>query len=175
MTKQSILYILRLVVTLFLICAVVAGLLAGVNRITKDRIAAAKEAKTLAAIAEVLPDGESANALESYPDSTGIVTAVYASPTGYAVKVAPNGFGGAIEMMVGIDKAGKVLGISIISHTETPSLGAVAADKGAKGEAFRQQFVGYEGTMDAISGATITSKAVQSGVDAAIQCVKEGL
>ncbi len=175
MKKNEILHILRLVLTLFLICAVVAGCLAGVNAITKDKIAAAKAQKTLAAIDQVLPDGASAVALEGYQDGTGMVTAIYESDSGYAVKVAPNGFGGAIEMMVGISKEGKVLGISIIAHSETPSLGAIAADKSSKGEAFRNQFVDYDGTLDAISGATITSKAVQAGVEAAILLVKEGL
>ncbi len=175
MNKANILYILRLLVTLFLICAVVAGLLAGVNAITKDRIAAAKARKTLAAIEEVLADGKTAKPLDGFSDPTGTVKAVYASESGYAVLVAPNGFGGTIDMMVGVSKDGQVLGISIISHAETPSLGAVAADKGAKGQAFRDQFKGWDGELDAISGATITSKAVASGVEAAVKCVKEGL
>ncbi len=174
MNKSNVLYILRLVVTLFVITAVVAGGLAGVNMITKDRIAAARAEKTLKAIAEVLPDGTNAAQIP-FSDKTGLVTAVYASVSGYAVKVTPNGFGGAIEMMVGVSKDGKCLGISIITHAETPSLGAVAAANSAKGEAFREQFVDYDGSLDAISGATITSKAVETGVNAAIQCVKEGL
>ena len=69
------------------------------------------------------------------------------------------------------------MGISVISHTETPGLGAVAADAGPKGEAFRSQFVG--GTtftvgenVDAMSGATITSKAVTTGVNAAVEFVE---
>ncbi len=175
MQKDNLLYILRLALTLLVITALVAGLLAGVNAITKDRIAAAKAEKTAKAIAEVLPDGASAKALDSFTDKSGIVSAIYESDSGYAVKVAPNGFGGAIEMMVGISKEGKVLGIAIISHAETPSLGAVAADKGSKGQAFRDQFVDYDGQLDAISGATITSKAVEEGVLAAMKCVKEGL
>ncbi len=175
MKKTDIAYILQLVLTLFLICAITAGLLAGVNAITKDRIAAAKAQKTLDAIAQVLPDGDSARLLDSFRDETGIVTAVYQSEGGYAVKVAPNGFGGVIDLMVGLDKAGNVLDIAIISHAETPSLGAVAADKGSRGQAFRNQFINYDGQLDAISGATITSKAVEEGVLAAIKCVKEGL
>ena len=76
-------------------------------------------------------------------------------------------------MMVGVDKNGAVLGVSIISHAETPSLGAVAADKTSAGESFRNQFVGQSGTVtvEAISGATITSKAVAAGVDAALAFV----
>ncbi len=172
---SSVGYILRLVVTLFLICAVVAGLLAGVNWITKDKIAAAKAQKTLDAIAVVLQESQDAKLLDSFRDESGLVTAVYAGSQGYAVQVAPNGFGGTIDMMVGIDLEGNVLGISIISHAETPSLGAVAAANSSKGEAFREQFAGWDGELDAISGATITSKAIASGVEAAVQCVKEGL
>ncbi len=176
LNKENLIYILRLVLTLLIICAVVAGLLAGVNAITKDRIAAAKAQKTLDAIAQVLPDGASAQAI-GFEDASGLVSAVYAAESGYAVQVSPNGFGGAIEMMVGVSREGKVLGVSIISHAETPSLGAVAAADSAKGQAFRDQFVGYEagGSIDAISGATITSQAVAAGVDAALKCVKEGL
>ncbi len=172
--QSSMAYILRLVVTLFLICALVAGLLAGVNWLTKDRIAAAKAQKTLDAIAQVLPDSQDATLLEDFSDDSGLITAVYEAGSGYAVKVAPNGFGGVIELMVGLDKAGHVLGISIISHAETPSLGAVAAANSAKGEAFRDQFVNWDGSLDAISGATITSKAIASGVEAAVNWVKEG-
>ncbi len=172
--KETWLYFLRLTLTLLIICAVVAGLLAGVNAITKDRIAAAKAQKTLDAIDQVLPDSTDARQV-AFTDETGLVTAVYEAPGAYAVKVAPNGFGGTIEMMVGISADGQVLGISIISHSETPSLGAVAAADSAAGQAFRDQFVGYDGSLDAISGATITSKAVASGVEAALKCVKEGL
>ena len=69
-------------------------------------------------------------------------------------------------------------GISVISHTETPGLGAVAAANNAKGEAFRGQFVGQSGVLsvgdqiDGMSGATITSKAVTTGVNAALEFVE---
>ena len=105
---------------------------------------------------------------------------MYASDGGWAVQVSANGFGGEVNMMVGIDKAGNVIGISIISHAETPSLGAVAAENNAAGEGFRSQFAGLSGTLavkkdggtvDAISGATITSRAVVEGVNAALRCV----
>ncbi len=171
---SSVAYILRLVLTLFLICAVVAGALAGVNMITKDRIAAAKAEKTLQAISKVLPDGDQATEID-FTDNSGTVTAVYASPGGYAVKVAANGCKGIIDMMVGLDKDGKVLGICVISHSETAGIGDFISKDSAKGEAFREQFVGFDGSVDVVSGATITSKAVESGVLAAVSCVKEGL
>lgn len=172
-------YILRLAGTLLLIAAVVAALLAWVNSITEDRIAATQAQKTVNAIAAVLPDAESAQALDHFPDDTGLITAVYRSDSGYAVEVTPSGFGGTITMMVGVDRSGSVLGVSVISHTETAGLGAVAGAKTAKGQAFRGQYIGMTGTLavtkdggavDAISGATITSRAVTQGVNAAIAC-----
>ena len=175
--KSNTAYILRLSVTLLLICAVVAAALAGVNAYTAPIIAQRKAEKTQQAIEAVLPGGGDAAPFE---DDTGMVTAVYESDSGWAVQVSANGFGGAMDMMVGIDRSGNVIGISIISHAETPSLGAVAADKSAAGAAFRSQFAGLSGTLavdkdggtvDAISGATITSRAVVAGVNAALLCV----
>ena len=109
-----------------------------------------------------------------------LVSKVYEGENGYAVEVTPGGFDNTITMMVGVDTQGKVLGISIIKHTETAGLGAVSAASTPAGENFRGQFVGASGsvsvtkdggTMDAITGATITSRAVCAGVNAALDCV----
>ena len=178
-TESTVMYVIRLAGTLLLIAALVAMALAGVNMVTAPIITALNEAKTQQAIEAVLPGGGQEI---DFTDNTGLVSKVYASDKGYAVQVAPGGFDGAISMMVGIDTEGKVLGISIISHTETAGLGAVAAAKTSAGEAFRGQFVGASGsvgtakrgtgTMDAITGATITSEAVCVGVNAALDCIK---
>ena len=107
---------------------------------------------------------------------------VYKGESGYAVQVAPVGFDGAITMMVGVDFEGKVLGISVISHTETAGLGAVAAADTSAGENFRNGFEGKSGSVSvtkdggeiaAITGATITSRAVCAGVNAALAVVGE--
>ena len=170
-TESTVKFVLRLTLTLLLITGVVAAALAGVNAITKDAIAANQEKKTQEALAVVLPEAGDLQKVELTGD-TGIVSEVYTDGTSYAVKVLPSGFDGAITMMVGISD-GSVTGISVISHTETPGLGAVAAAQNAKGEAFRGQFVGQSGTLavgdqiDAMSGATITSNAVVTGVNAA--------
>ena len=174
--ENSVLYILRLTVTLLLICAAVAAVLAVVNSITKGPIAEIQAEKTRNAISVVLPGVGDVEEMVLSGD-TGIVSAVYTSEKGYAVEVAPGGFDGEITMMVGISE-GKVTGISVISHTETPGLGAVAAANNAKGEAFRGQFVGQSGVLsvgdqiDGMSGATITSKAVTAGVNAALEFVE---
>ena len=173
--KSTLMHIVRLTVTLLAICAVVAAVLAGVNMITKDRIAEIQAQKVENAIAEVLPNAQGLQQLPLSGDA-GIVQAVYTAGSDYAIQVAPGGFGGAVTMMVGIAD-GQVTGISVISHAETPGLGAVAAAQNAGGEAFRGQFVGQSGTLaigdqiDAMTGATITSTAVVTGVNAALDYV----
>ena len=178
--ENIVMYVLRLAGTLFLIAAVVAAALAGVNAITAPVIEELNAAKTQEAISTVLPGGFDTE-VSDYADDTGIVSKVYQGANGYAVEVGPGGFDNTITMMVGVDNEGKVLGISIVSHTETAGLGAVAAAGTPKGEAFRDQFVGVEGavsvskdggTMDAITGATITSRAICDGVRAALAVVK---
>ena len=177
--ESMVKYILRLAGTLLLICAVTAGLLAGVNAVTEPIIAELNAAKTQEAIMKVLPSGFDTEITE-YTDATGIVSRIYKGADGYAVEVGPSGFDNTITMMVGIDNEGKVLGISVVSHTETAGLGAVAAAGTPKGEAFRNQFVGFSGTaavtkdggtLDAITGATITSRAVCTGINAALDAV----
>ena len=175
-TESTVKYVLRLALTLLAITAVVAAALAGVNSITAPAIAALNEQKTQEAIELVLPGGGEE---VEFPE-TALVSTVYASETGYAVEVTPGGFDNTITMMVGVDKAGNVLGISIIKHTETAGLGAVAAAGTPAGEAFRNEFVGASGSVavtkdggeiDAITGATITSRAVCVGVNAALEVV----
>ena len=178
-TENTVLYVLRLALTLFLIAAVVAALLAGVNSVTKPIIDRLNEEKTQKAIAAVLPGGFDEE-LTDFDNQGGLVSKVYKGANGYALEVLPSGFDNTITMMVGVDFEGKVLGISVVSHTETAGLGAVAAESTSKGEAFRAQFVGMSGPvavskdggqLDAITGATITSRAVCAGVNAALSCV----
>ena len=175
---KNFLYSLRLALTLLLITSVVAAALAGVNLLTKDKIAAIALQKTQNAIAQVL-EGEATPLTLS--GDTGMVRSAYESQFGYAVEVATPGFGGNITMMVGISKDGAITGISIISHTETAGLGSVAAEDSAKGTAFRTQFAGISeavsvdkdgGQIDSLTGATISSRAVTQGVNAAMEFVK---
>ena len=188
--ENNAMYILRLTVTLLAICTVVALALAGVNSITREKIAAVNAEKTQKAISEVLPSVSGVEEV-AFTDETGLVRRVYAAkyPVDlieaydapcYAVEVTPAGFGGNITLMVGVDITGRVLGISVISHTETAGLGAVAGANNAKGQAFRDSFVGLiapvapskdGGQADTITGATITSRAICAGVNAAVACV----
>lgn len=176
-TQSTSLYILRLALTLLLITGAVAAALAEVNALTAPYIAAIQAEKTQRAIGQVLP--EASAELTQQTVNQGIVKTLYTTEAGYAVEVAPAGFDGEITMMVGIVQ-GKVSGISIISHTETAGLGAVAGANTSKGQQFRAQFEGQSGTLavtkdggtiDAITSATITSRAVTEGVNAALAYV----
>ena len=118
--------------------------------------------------------------ITQFTDETGLVSRIYKGESGYAVEVVPMGFDSTITMMVGVDNEGKVLGISVVSHNESAGMGAVAAATNSAGNAFRNQFVGQTGpvavkkdggTMDIITSATITSRAVCTGVNAALACV----
>ena len=178
--ESTFAFILRLALTLFIISAVTAGLLAGVNSITAPMIAQVNEQKQIDAMSAVVPDAETAVKVD-YVDPNGVILEVYKTDSAYAIKVAaPGGFGGSIEMMVGVDPQGNVLGISVINHAETAGLGAIAAESTDKGNAFRGQFVGMSGTVavtkdggqvEAITGATISSRAVCNGVNAAVDYV----
>lgn len=169
-------YILRLTLTLLLITAVTAALLGLVNELTEDKIDTLTREKAEKAMQEVLP----AEQYEELPAEADGITAVYrADGIGYVLRVSTNGFGGAIDMMVGVDTNGTVTGISIISHSETASLGANCTR-----EDFRSQFVGASGEVavtkdggqiEALTGATVTSRAVSDGVNLALRYVKEVL
>ena len=195
MKKNTFLYVLRLALTLLAITAIMAAALAGVNKLTQGRIAAVEQEKKDQAIRAVMKWGKEASEVP-FSDDTGLVKKVYRSeqyyygcePIGgiyaydYAVEVEVMGFDGPITMMVGIEMGHAVCGLSIVSHSETAGLGAVAAADSEAGKAFRSQFAYRSeavavtkdgGDVDAITGATVTSRAVCKGVSAALACVEK--
>lgn len=168
-------YILRLTLTLLLITAVVAGLLAFVNELTAGKIDELTRQKAEQAMREVLPAQDYTPLDAALPQ--GVTEAYRAGDAGYVVRVAPNGFGGAIDLMVGVRADGTVNGVAVIAHSETASLGANCTR-----EEFRAQYVGGAGpfavgqdggTIEALTGATVTSRAVTDGVNAALDFVRE--
>lgn len=183
MKEKAFGYVVKLGITLLLITAIVAGLLGAVNYITKDKIKENTDQKIRDAISLVLPE---ANAEPEEVDLTDAdkangITKVYRLGDCYALELEVGGSQGIIDLMVGVDGAGSVQGVQIISHSETPGLGAVAASNGSKGESFRSQFVGKTGevkvTKDggeitALTGATISSRAVCSAVSIATAYVE---
>lgn len=166
-----------LVLVLAIISLVMALLLGMVNDVTAPAIEANKLAKTQQAMTKVLP-ADVYDPVE-YTGSDPYVKGIYtAGEDGYIVLTTPtSGFSGGIEMMVGIDNDSAVTGIAIISHAETSGLGSNAT----KPE-WQKQFVGQSGevkvkkdggSIEAITGSTITSRAVCDGVNAALTAVAE--
>ena len=172
-----------MLVALFVITAVSGGLLGFVYGMTKDAIAEVDAKKNEAAIQAVLPlDGEITYKADTMTYSENGVTMTFPCNLAYdqngtfqgaAVKTSEGGFGGKIDMMVGFLADGTIKGTSVLSHAETPGLGANMTGK------FKDQFVDKNpasfkltvtkdgGDVDAITAATITSRAFSKAVDKA--------
>lgn len=173
--------ILKLSLVLFLISAIVAGVLGVINNITAPIIDAQRQAKTAAAFASVL-QAERFDEIEfSNPDFPTVQTVHKAEGAGYVVTSTFSGAQGNITLAVGVDNDYKCTGISVIEHSETSGLGANAASTGQVGIDFRAQFVGQDegialanagGSIDALTGATITSRAITEAVATSIRAVK---
>ena len=191
-------YIITLTVTLFVTCVVVAGLLGGVNAITKDRIAAINWENTVAAMQAVAADPENTTYNETPLENTqamvdaasaagGSLGAIYEAQVngesaGYAVTVSASGSQGTIEMMVGVGADGAVTGVSVVSHSETSGIGTrvIGNEPTASGVGVLDQFVGKsaaDGTLtvgsnvDAITGATVSTRGITTGVNAALAAI----
>ena len=176
---KNLSFVIRLSVTLLVITSVVALALAGVNSITAPLIQKHQQQKIQQAMEQVLPGAENLQEM-TFTDDTNLVQKLWKSDIGYVAQVAPAGFGGQIVMMVGVDLDGAITGISVVSHKETKGLGSVMAENTAVGQAFRDQFVGQSGSLgvdkdggeiDAITGATISTRAVVNGVNAVLACI----
>ncbi len=171
--------IIRLASVLFAICFIVTLILALANSVTAPRVAQIKAENTIQMQKKVLPDADSFSQYEK--DDRVVVGTTSGSFAGLCVNIAPQGFGDTIEMIVGIDKNGTVSGVEILSFSETPGLGSKAKDA-----SFLEQFQGKTGQIevvkgggaagnqvDAITAATITSKAVTQGVNDALSIYNE--
>ncbi len=174
--------VLKLTFILFLICAITAGILGVVNEVTKDRIYMQKNAKTIEAYSVVLASDryeEVSFDRETFP--TVDVVSKADNGAGYVVQSTFSGAQGSITMVVGVDNEYKCTGISIIEHSETSGLGANAASSAEVGVKFREQFIGQGedialskagGSIEALTGATITSNAVTEATATSIAVVK---
>lgn len=167
---------------LLLITTICSGLLGFVNSQTAPVIKAGKELTQQEAVKNLLPEAENVIEIKDIAEekiTTVFVTYREDAYTGSVVKVYPEGYGGSIELLVGVEASGEVSGIQILSHQETPGLGANMLE-----EDFKGQFQGKmaplsvskttpgEQEIEAITGATITSKAVTDGVNLAAEYTK---
>ena len=176
----------NMVLCLFVICMVCSALLAGVYALTKETIAVGDAQRNESAIKEVLPSTAAVIEEESTIQVNG-TTYTYnrafdaeGNTVGCAINVAPSGFGGPIKMKVGFNADGLVWNVKVLSHAETPGLGAKCTEP-----AFSEQFHELDpsdeknlkvkkdgGNLNAITASTITSRAYAEGVSQAVEVFK---
>ena len=166
---------------ILLLITSVSGLVLGVtNSLTEGIILERAMEGDIASMQALVPDADGFETADlSGIDVPSIVNEVYlgtqnGSVVGYTVKLSPNGYGGSIEMMVGISSTGEISGVEILSQSETPGLGSKITEAD-----FLGQYTGLstDGSVavDAISGATVSSDAVNSGTQAAANLYEETL
>lgn len=180
--------IFRLGAILFVICAVASLMLSVTNNITAPVIEQRNIQANNESRQEVLKVAEEFNEVKDVKGD--LIEEVYQGTkggevVGYTIKTTPKGYGGKVEVMVGISNDGKISGVKIGNHSETPGLGSKSADP-----SFKDQYNGKstktplnvvkgnasnENDIVAISGATITSKAVTAGVNAAMDVYEQKL
>jgi H+/Na+-translocating ferredoxin:NAD+ oxidoreductase subunit G len=167
--------ILRLGIILMLFCVISAGGLAYVYLFTQPRIDLNAKLAFENSLREVVP--AAANFTEIKLGDQKIYSGLKDNKrVGYAIPVSPRGYSGPIDMLLGLDLKGKVVGIKILNQRETPGLGAniVKPD-------FWRQFLGKTAQsplepkkdIEAITGATISSRAVCNGTRLALELFKK--
>ena len=183
MAKKKESTLINMLLALFVITAVSGGVLGLVYSFTKDAIAEVDLKKNQAAIQAVLPlEGEITYKADTLSYTENGVTTTFPCNLAYdaqgnfkgaAIKTSEGGFGGKIEMMVGFLADGTIKGTSVLSHSETPGLGANMTGP------FKDQFIDKNpasfkltvkkdgGDVDAITAATITSRAFSKAVNKA--------
>lgn len=188
--------IFKLAGILFAITVIAAVLLGFTNMATSDKIAqqliqenidARKAVLPTASEFELIEDAELESAIQS---EFQIIEEVYEGISdnkvvGYTFKTTPAGYGGEIALNVGISIDGKVTGIKVVSHSETPGLGAKSTE-----DYFQDQYKdkpidnplevvkttpANENEIEAITGATVTTNGVTDGVNMAIDLFNQHL
>ncbi len=182
----------RMVATVTAIAVVAAVALAAVHGFTRESIEINRQRDLLRAVQNVLglehpPEKvPPAREIDLGPDRGNRTATIYTvgdsegRPVGRAVLAySDRGYGGRISVMVGVDDDGAVRAVQILKHNETPGLGA-----NITGQAFLSQFVGRSpdnfdfhvkkdgGDVDAITAATISSRAVSDAIADALAAVR---
>jgi electron transport complex protein RnfG len=183
---------IKLVIVLCVLCLAWSALLGYVNAITVGPIAEIAAANASAARKDVMPSAgdeiveqvseDDVNRIAEQIGAPGQIASIYKATNngeivGYTIATTNNGFGGAVEVLTGITTDDKISGVRITSHSETPGLGAKSTDptfyeqysgKDANGSiAVKKGGGATETQVDAITGATITSRAVTEAVNIA--------
>lgn len=180
-----------MLLSLTLICVCAGAILAGVNMYTTGPIAASKAAALQNAIKEVVPGFDNNPTEQAYKGITseGDSLVIYpATKDGKFIGVAvesntKKGFSGEIRVIVGFDTEGKLLNYSILQHAETPGLGS-KMQEWFRTERNKQNIIGRVlsggnltvskdgGDVDAITAATISSRAFLDAINRAYSAYK---
>ena len=188
-------FILKVAGTLTVISLVVAALLGLVDNVTADKIAAIDAENTRIAMSAVVPEGSEFTDKLDIPEAVaaaasaqgGTLSELYGvtnggAEAGYVMKVSASGSQGTIVMMIGVDANKAITGISVVSHSETSGIGTkvVGDEPNSDGVPVLDQFVGMSGagslvvgkTVTPISGATVSTKGITMGANAALAAVE---
>ncbi len=171
-------YYARIIGTLFIITAIVAVLLAGVNALTKGPIADHAEKTKAEAIAKVMEGADNFETLDVPAGMEDVQEVLLAKQgdavLGYCVQTATQGNDGLISLMIGIDPSGAIQRVSILSQKETMYVNKhgelIDRFPGKSGSVALSQ---DGGDIQAISGATISSRAITKGVNSALAAVAD--
>lgn len=156
----------------FLAILFAAALLLGLNLGLGD-IRRTNEEKELLEKMQTLLPGSTTFETEPYTGSDTIIRSVYKGETGFVIHTVTGGYAGDVSMLIGVSKEGKVTGLTVRELSETPGLGACAMTDWE----FLAQFLNTDGNatvgenVDALTGATVTSKAVARCVNSAVAFV----
>ena len=182
-------FVLKVAGTLTAIALVVAALLGLVNHITYEKIQEHLMESTMQALAKVTPEGATCEPVEITDAARDAASAqggklieMYTVSTGgYACKVEASGSQGLIQMIVGVDADGAITGVSVVSNAETSGIGSKVMDNlpNAAGVPVLDQFIGMSDagtlvvnkTVTAITGATVSTKGITMGANAALAAV----
>ncbi|MDP2913572.1 MAG: RnfABCDGE type electron transport complex subunit G [Candidatus Omnitrophota bacterium] len=154
------------------ICLAATLVLAVTYEITKPKIEQQMKMEIEAALKTIIPEADSFT--EKKVDDIDYFEATKnAILAGYCIKAVGTGYSGYMRIVVGIDTAGTIKGVKVLEHQETPGLGSKINEirRGEKDAWFLRQFIGRQGKavaikkdIDAITGATISSKAVTDAI-----------
>lgn len=150
---------------LMAICFIAASLLVGINGLTSARIEKARDSEKAAAFVEVLPRAARFEPVEKNGDIVyyrGLD--INGKVLGAVFTVSAKGYSSVIEAVAGMLTDGSIEGIKIISHNETPGLGSRIAEEPAFLTQFRGKKANQLDKVQAITGATVSSRAVINAV-----------
>lgn len=174
----------NMVLSLVTICLVAGGALAAIYSLTTETIETQKEQKLQAAILQVLPEGATISEAEQVEGMTVYKGYIDGKWVGTAVETEEVGFGGTIKIMVGFDADSKVINYQVLEHQETPGLGDkmgtwFKTDKGNQsilGKKANGAFTVSKdgGDIDAITAATISSRAFLKAINKAYEAFTNG-